>query len=67
MRTRWKLPPFLADEYINQVYFSGQRRVKKDDAFVLGTDLKKEASDFRAKFAADFTRKLHDYQSLKKK
>ena len=52
----------LADEYINQVYFSGQRKVKKDDAFVLGTDLKKEASDFRAKFAADFTRKLHDYQ-----
>ena len=52
----------LADEYINQVYFSGQRKVKKDDAFVLGTDLKKERSDFRAKFAADFTRKLHDYQ-----
>ena len=25
----------LADEYINQVYFSGQRKVKKDDAFVL--------------------------------
>ena len=24
--------------------------------------MKKEASDFRAKFAADFTRKLHDYQ-----
>ena len=24
----------LADEYINQVYFSGQRKVKKDDAFV---------------------------------
>ena len=30
--------------------------------FVLVTDLKKEASDFRAKFAADFTRQLHDYQ-----
>ena len=59
MRIRWKLPSILADEYINQVYFSGQRKVKKDDAFVLGTDLKKEASDFRAKFAADFTRKLH--------
>ena len=28
----------------------------------LGTDLKREASDFRAKFAADFTRQLHDYQ-----
>ena len=28
----------------------------------MGTDLKKEASDFRAKFAADFTRQLHDYQ-----
>ena len=52
----------LADEYINQVYFNGQRKVKKDDAFVLGTDLKKERSDFRAKFAADFTRQLHDYQ-----
>ena len=57
----------LADEYINQVYFSGQRKVKKDDAFVLGTDLKKEASDFRAKFAADFTRQLHDYQFPEKK
>ena len=52
----------LADEYINQVFFSGQRKIKKDVAFVLGTDLKKEASDFRTKFAADFTRKLHDYQ-----
>ena len=52
----------LANEYINQVYSSGQRKIKKDVAFVLGTDLKKEASDFRAKFAADFTRKLHDYQ-----
>lgn len=52
----------LADEYINQVYFSGQRKVDKDDQFVLGTDLKKERSDFRAKFASDFTRQLHDYQ-----
>ena len=52
----------LADEYINQVFFSGQRKIKKDADFVLGTDLKKERSDFRAKFAADFTRKLHDYQ-----
>ncbi len=32
----------ILNEYINQVYFSGQRKVK-DDAFVLGTDLKKEA------------------------
>ena len=52
----------LADEYIDQVFFSGQRKIKKDADFVLGTDLKKERSNFRAKFAADFTRKLHDYQ-----
>ena len=36
----------LADKYINQVFFSGQRKIKKDADFVLGTDLKKERSDF---------------------
>ncbi len=57
----------LADEYINQVYFSGQRKVKKDDAFVLGTDLKKEASDFHAKFAANLLVNYMITNSLKKK
>ena len=53
----------LADEYINQVYFSGQRKVKKDDAFVLGTDLKKGTPVISVRnLPADFTRQLHDYQ-----
>ena len=36
-------------------------RSKKDDAFVLGTDLKRNASDFR-EICGWFYRKLHDYQ-----
>ena len=62
MRIRWKLPTILADEYINQVYFSGQRKVKKDDAFVLGTDLKRKPVISMRNLLLTFTRKLHDYQ-----
>ncbi len=50
----------LADEYINQVYFSGQRKVKR--TMFLSGNLTQHSSVIHANI--DSTRKLHDYHSL---
>ena len=58
----------LASDYLNAVFLGGDAKSKdkaksskgKED-FVLGGDLEQDKNDFRAAFAEDFKRKLHDY------
>ena len=54
----------LASDYLNAVFLGGEAKTKssKDKGdLVLGGDLEQDKKDYRAAFAADFTRKLHDY------
>lgn len=58
----------LASDYLNAVFLGGDAKSKdkaksskgKED-FVLGGNLEQDKNDFRAAFAEDFKRKLHDY------